>query len=518
MYTLIQREAAVKLLIKYEFAYMKTKRELGYPSSRTTLRKWYHEFLAEGEVKVSYKRKSRYSDDQINAAIECYKNNGRSISATIRRLGYPSRAVLSRWLTDSNVNVKISKAGGVVIKYNQKEKKEAVLDFITRTESAERIADNHNISRTSLYKWGEELLSKEAYQMKNNKKSSNKHNDNTSLMSLESEREKLIRENDRLRKENERLVFENDILEVAEKLIKKEMGVSLNGITNAEKAILINALKHKYRLSMLLNRLKMPKSSYYYHNSMYSNEDKYQVIRKDIVKIFESSYRSYGYRRIHRELKKTGTIISEKIVRRLMKEENIKVIRSSKSKYTSYLGEISPAVPNIIDRNFKAEKPNQKWLTDITQFAIPAGKIYLSPIIDCFDGLPVSWTIGTSPNANLVNTMLVEGVKTLKNEERPVVHSDRGAHYRWPQWIELMNEFSLTRSMSKKGCSPDNSACEGFFGTIKEEMFNNRDWRGWSLEDFINYLHTYLEWFSSKRIKLSLNGMSPIEYRHSLGL
>ena len=201
-----------------------------------------------------------------------------------------------------------------------------------------------------------------------------------------------------------------------------------------------------------------------------------------------------------------------------MKEENIKVIRSSKSKYTSYLGEISPAVPNIIDRNFKTEKPNQKWLTDITQFAIPAGKIYLSPIIDCFDGLPVSWTIGTSPNANLVNTMLVEGVKTLKNEERPVVHSDRGAHYRWPQWIELMNEFSLTRSMSKKGCSPDNSACEGFFGTIKEEMFNNRDWRGWSLEDFINYLHTYLEWFSSKRIKLSLNGMSPIEYRHSLGL
>lgn len=278
MYTLEQREKAIKLLIKYELAYTKTIRELGYPSSRKTLRKWYYEFLDNGEIKVSYKRKSRYSDDQISTAIECYKNNDRSISATIRRLGYPTRAVLSRWLTDNNVNVKISKAGGVVIKYNQKEKKEVVLDFITRTESADKIAEKHNISRTSLYKWGEELLSKEAYQMKTNKNTSSKHNDNTSLISLESESEKLIIENERLRKENERLVFENDILEVAEKLIKKEMGVSLNGITNAEKANLINALKHKYRLSMLLNRLKMPKSSYYYHNSMYSNEDKYQVI------------------------------------------------------------------------------------------------------------------------------------------------------------------------------------------------------------------------------------------------
>lgn len=105
-----------------------------------------------------------------------------------------------------------------------------------------------------------------------------------------------------------------------------------------------------------------------------------------------------------------------------MKEENIKVMRSSKSKYTSYLGEISPSVQNVINRDFKANKPNQKWLTDITQFIIPAGKIYLSPIIDCFDGLPVTWAVGTSPNADLVNTMLVDAIRTLKNEEHPIVH------------------------------------------------------------------------------------------------
>ena len=113
-----------------------------------------------------------------------------------------------------------------------------------------------------------------------------------------------------------------------------------------------------------------------------------------------------------------------------MKEEKLVVISVRKKKYNSYMGEISPAVANEINRDFKAEKPNEKWLTDITESHIPAGKGYLSPIIDCFDGLPVSWTIGTHPDADLVNTMLDTAISTLKDDEKPIVHSDRGAHYR----------------------------------------------------------------------------------------
>jgi transposase InsO family protein len=89
----------------------------------------------------------------------------------------------------------------------------------------------------------------------------------------------------------------------------------------------------------------------------------------------------------------------------------------------SHKGEITPAAENIINRDFKADKPNNKWLTDITEFHIPAGKIYLSPIIDCFDGLPVSWTIGTSPNAELVSVMLDEAISQLIEVEKTVVHS-----------------------------------------------------------------------------------------------
>ncbi len=173
---------------------------------------------------------------------------------------------------------------------------------------------------------------------------------------------------------------------------------------------------------------------------------------------------------------------------------------------------------NLVNRDFHADTPNTKWLTDLTEFHIPAGKIYLSPIIDCYDGLVVSWTIGTSPDAELVNTMLDAAICNLADEEHPVVHSDRGCHYRWPGWILRMENAQLTRSMSKKGYTPDNSACEGFFGRLKNEMFYCRSWKGVSIDQFIDELDSYLRWYNEKRIKMSLEAMSPVAYRRSIGL
>ena len=161
---------------------------------------------------------------------------------------------------------------------------------------------------------------------------------------------------------------------------------------------------------------------------------------------------------------------------------------------------------------------NEKWLTDITEFAIPAGKVYLSPIVDCFDGLLVTWNISTSPDALLVNSMLDDAAKLLSVGEKPIIHSDRGVHYRWPGWIDRMKKNGFIRSMSKKGCSPDNSACEGVFGRIKNEMFYNADWSGVNISEFIGILNDYLYWYNEKRIKKSLGYLSPIEYRHRLGL
>ena len=210
--------------------------------------------------------------------------------------------------------------------------------------------------------------------------------------------------------------------------------------------------------------------------------------------------------------------VSEKVVRRIMKQEKLIIRRKRRQKYNSYKGEITPAVENVIDRDFHATKPNQKWLTDITEFSIKAGKIYLSPIIDCLDGMPVSWTIGTFPNAELANTMLRNAIATLKPNEKPIVHSDRGCHYCWPEWIQIMEEANLTRSMSKKGCSPDNSACEGFFGHLKTEMFYGHDWDEYSIEEFIQEINGYMGWYCKDRIKSTLGGLSPLDYRRSIGI
>ena len=311
--------------------------------------------------------------------------------------------------------------------------------------------------------------------------------------------------------------LEIDILKETINVLKKDPGVDQTALRNREKAVIIGALKNKYSLPVLLNKLDMARSSYFYQIKVISGNDKYHELRDRVRKLFEGNKECFGYRRIHALLKNQSTTVSEKVIRRIMKEENLTVQIKKTRKYNSYKGEISPAAENLINRNFHAECPNQKWLTDITEFSIKAGKAYLSPIIDCFDGMPVAWSIGTSPNAELSNSMLRFAISTLKPGEKPIVHSDRGCHYRWPEWISIMENAGLTRSMSKKGCSPDNAACEGFFGHLKTEMFYNKNWNDTTIEDFIQEVDHYMQWYRTDRIKLSLGGLSPLNYRRRIG-
>ena len=138
-------------------------------------------------------------------------------------------------------------------------------------------------------------------------------------------------------------------------------------------------------------------------------------------------------------------------------------------------GEISDAPENLVRRDFHAPTPNELCLTDITEFGPPDGKVYLSTILDCFDGGLAAWSIGTNPNAELANSSLEAACGTLSAGQRPATHSDRGCHYRWPGWIATREKNRLPRSMSKKGCSPDNLAMEGFFGRLKNEFFHHHN-------------------------------------------
>ena len=185
------------------------------------------------------------------------------------------------------------------------------------------------------------------------------------------------------------------------------MGIDQQLLTNREKTQLVDALRSEHALSDLLAEVRLPRSSYFYHRARIGLGDKYATARTVMADIFEQNYRCYGSRRMHATLARQSVNISEKVVRRLMKQESLVTVAPKRRRYGSYMGEISPAPDNLLNRDFSACAPNRKWLTDITEFQIPAGKVYLSPMIDCFDGMVVSWSIGTRPDAELVNTMLV---------------------------------------------------------------------------------------------------------------
>lgn len=513
MYSYEERIRAVKLYIKLGKRLGVTIRQLGYPT-KNSLIGWYREYERDRDLQVGYVRSSgKYSAEQMQVAVQHYLDHGRCIAFTLKALGYPCRDLLTNWIDELHPEVRRRMVGRAPNVLHPPEiKNAAVVELCTRTTNALAIAKSVGVCRPTLYNWKKQLLGREASaSMKRHKDSGPipKQKDLTELQQNVELLERNIR----------RLQLEHDLLKKANELLKKGLGVAPQLLSNREKTRLVDALKHTYTLPELLAELDLARSSYFYHCARQRMPDKYAEVRTVLSEVFHGNHRCYGYRRMHAALGRRQLSLSEKVVQRLMKQECLTVTANKKRRYGSYLGEISPAPENLINRDFHADTPNEKWLTDITEFHIPAGKVYLSPMIDCFDGLVVSWTIGTRPDAELVNTMLDEAIEVVADcEKRPIIHSDRGAHYRWPGWLSRMYDAKLVRSMSRKGCSPDNAACEGFFGRLKTELFYPRNWQDISIDQFIQIVDSYICWYNEKRIKISLGSLSPLEYRASLGL
>lgn len=277
----------------------------------------------------------------------------------------------------------------------------------------------------------------------------------------------------------------------------------------------IDALRGRFEASRLCRKLRIARSSYYYSRRAAQRPDPHAETRRRIKSIFHQSKMTFGSERVWHALKAgddgLGPLrISEKIVRRLMREEGLSVIYSKKKRtYSSYKGEIGGHPGSKVNRDFHADEPNKLWLTDITQFTLPGFKCYLSAI--------VSHRLSKTPDADLANATLIQAAGSIEGFEGPTLHSDCGCHYRWPEWIGLCAEYGITRSMSKKACSPDNAACEGFFGRLKNEFFYYRDWVGVDFKAFGELLDGYVGYYNKHRKKKSLGWMSPRDYRVSLG-
>ena len=229
-------------------------------------------------------------------------------------------------------------------------------------------------------------------------------------------------------------------------------------------------LRHKFDLNLLLNQINMARSNFYYHQKKTKSADKYQEIKELIKSIYYKHKGRYGYRRITDEINSKGIIINHKTVLRLMKFLGLKSLIRVK-KYKSYKGEQGRIAPNLLERKFKAEAPNQKWATDITEFNVSGQKLYLSPIIDLFNQEIISYELTERPVFNQVIMMLNKAFKKIPDNTNLILHSDQGWQYQMKRYQNQLKEKGIIQSMSRKGNCLDNAIIENFFGVLKSELF-----------------------------------------------
>lgn len=256
----------------------------------------------------------------------------------------------------------------------------------------------------------------------------------------------------------------------------------------------------------------MARSTFYYHQARLGQVDKHGDLRTKIKAVFDESRGRYGHRRIRLALQREGLMVSRKLVAKLMKREGLTCLIRKKKRYNSYRGTLSTIAPNVLARDFTASGPNQKWVSDVTEFRLGQSKIYLSPIIDLFDHSIVSYTVGTSPNLTLTNTSLRQALNSTKPRRGLVVHTDQGFQYQHYTWRQQLNRFHAIQSMSRKANCYDNAIAENFFSHLKSEMFYPNTFT--SPEHLITEIKTYIHWYNNKRIQERLEGMTPNEYRN----
>ncbi|WML43141.1 IS3 family transposase [Neobacillus sp. PS3-40] len=310
---------------------------------------------------------------------------------------------------------------------------------------------------------------------------------------------------DPLLAENERLRMENAYLKKLPCLNSRKGKVS-----EQDKAKVIYELRQEFKVIDLVKVAEIPRSTYYYWVKQMNQPDKYSELKEVIQQIFDEHQGRYGYRRITLELRNRGFVLNHKTVRRLMNEIGLKCLVRMK-KYRSYCGKVGKIAPNILERNFQSTKPNEKWVTDVTEFHLYGEKLYLSPILDLYNGEIISYHLEKRPVYPLVSNMLDKAFKQLKDGDSPILHSDQGWHYQMKQYQHALKEQGIIQSMSRKGNCLDNAVIENFFGLLKSELLYLREFE--SMEHFKRELEDYIHYYNHKRIKAKLKGKSPVQYR-----
>ena len=228
----------------------------------------------------------------------------------------------------------------------------------------------------------------------------------------------------------------------------------------------------------------MARSTFYYNHR--PKPDKWAVERQRIAELYHQNKGRYGYRRLAMAMRNEGYVINGK-------------------------GEVGKIAPNLLERDFKADAPHKKMVTDVTEFHLFGSKIYLSPVLDLYNSELIFYTIYRHPVLDMVKDMINGTISVIGSNTNAILHSDQGFHYQHKDYQKLLKDNHIIQSMSRKGNCLDNAVMENFFGLLKSELLYLRKFE--SLEQFLEELEDYLEYYNTVRIKAKLNGMSPVQYR-----
>ena len=330
-----------------------------------------------------------------------------------------------------------------------------------------------------------------------------------------------------LRARCEELELRNAVLEGTIDILKKDPGADLSALTAAERAALADRLRGRFGLRAALAALSLPRSTFYDRLAAASAPDPYAALRPLVRAAFEASGGAYGYRRVRAELARGAgapqrargaagldparpVAVSEKVVRRIMAEEGLRARAPRAARYSSYAGEEGrAAAPNLL--LVDAGRDPARLLGRRPRRGPGHRHHRVQAARRPAEGVPLA---GRRPVRRRRRRLLgghlaVQGARGRDARRRPWPPpgaasrstATRGWHYRTPDWVRACGEAGVERSMSRKGHSPDNAACEGFFGRLKVEFFHGRDWRGVSAERFAAELAEWIRWYREGRLK-----------------
>ncbi|MDR4887076.1 IS3 family transposase [Fredinandcohnia sp. QZ13] len=453
-----------------------------------------------------------YTKELKLSAINDYLSGNFSLREVVRKYEISNDSVLRQWINKYNSHRDLndtSKGRTSSMTKGRKttwdERIQIVFDCLENGKDYQSTAETHGVSYQQVYQWVRKYEEGGDEALKDKRGRKKEEAELTSEEKIKLQMKKLERENERLRAEN--LFFK--------KVRGDRKEAKVSQVRFEDKYIAIQELHKKENLSILLlcDVAGITRAAYYkwLKRTPSDRELQNEEIIKEMKALHEEVEGIYGYRRMMMTInRKLGQNFNHKRFYRLMKVADIQsVIRQKKKRYKHSTPQ--HIAENVLNREFAAEKPNEKWVTDVTEFKYGTSKkAYLSAIRDLYDGSIVSYVLGHSNNNKLVFNTLDQATKLLDGAH-PLIHSDRGFQYTSHGFKRRINKAKMVQSMSRVGRCIDNGPMESFWGTLKCEKFYLHKYA--TFEELSKAIDEYIYFYNHNRYQKRLNGLSPMEYR-----